>query len=77
MKALAWSYLWWPELDRDLEELVRPCQAVKQAPAVAPLHPWLWPTKPWQCVHVDFTRPFMGQLLMVAVDAHSKWLEVC
>ena len=80
MKSLARSYLWWPGLDRDLEELARsclPCQAVKQAPAVAPLHPWLWPTKPWQRVHVDFAGPFKGRMLMVAVDAHSKWPEVC
>ena len=48
MKALARSYLWWPGLDRCLERCVQeclPCQAVRNAPAPAPLHPWLWPTK--------------------------------
>ena len=51
-------------------------QAVKQAPPTAPLHPWVWPTKPWQRVHVDFAGPFMGKMYFVAVDAHSKWPEV-
>ena len=49
MKALARSYLWWPGLDKDLESCVQgcgPCQTVRNAPAPAPLHPWLWPAKP-------------------------------
>ena len=36
MKALAWNHVWWSEIDKDLESLVKSCQdraAVKQAPA--------------------------------------------
>ena len=40
------------------------------------LHPWSWPARPWQCIHLDFAGPFMGSMFMVVVDAHSKWLEV-
>ena len=79
MKALARSYLWWPGLDRCLEKCVQEClacQAERNTPALAPLHPWLWPTKPWQRVHVDFAGPFMGEMFMVVVDAHAKWPEV-
>ncbi len=49
MKSVSRSYLWWPNLDRDIESLAKACvecQAVKNTPQVAPLHPWLWPTKP-------------------------------
>ena len=49
MKSIARSYLWWPGLDKEIEKLVATCtacQAVRQAPAAAPLHPWIWPTKP-------------------------------
>ena len=49
---------------------------MKQAPAKVPLHPWVWPTKPWQRIHVDFAGPFLGQSFLVVVDAHSKWPEV-
>ena len=41
MKALARSHIWWPELDRHLEDRVKSCtacQSVKQAPPKAPLH---------------------------------------
>lgn len=57
MKAITRSYVWWPKLDDDLERHVHncvDCQAVKNSPAAAPLHPWLWPAKPWQRVHLTW-----------------------
>ena len=79
MKALARSYPWWPGLDKELEECARnchECQSVKNSPAVAPLHPWLWPSKPWQRVHIDFAGPFQNKMYLIVIDAHSKWPEV-
>ena len=79
MKALAHSYVWWPHLDKDLVKCVQQCQScqeVRNAPAAAPLHPWLGPTKPWQQIHVDFAGPFEGRMFFIGVDAHSKWPEV-
>ena len=79
MKSIARSYLWWPGLDGELEKLARTClscQAVKQSPAAAPLHPWVWPTRPWQRVHLDFAGPFLGKMFFLAIDAHSKWGEI-
>jgi len=80
MKALARSHFWWPKVDEDVEKLVKSCsacQSVKNAPIKAPLHPWAWPTVPWQRVHVDFAGPFAGKMFLLVVDAHSKWPEVC
>ena len=79
MKATARSYLWWPGLDQEIEELVKgctQCQSVRNAPEVAPLHPWLWPTKPWKRIHIDFAGPLRGHSYLILVDAHSKWPEV-
>ena len=79
MKALARSYLWWPGLGKDLESYVQKCEAcqvVRNAPAPAPLHPWLWPSKPWQRIHVDFAGPVEGKMFLLVVDAHSKWPEI-
>ena len=45
-------------------------------PQVAPLHPWEWPSAPWERVHVDFAGPFMDSMLLVLVCAHAKWPEV-
>ena len=48
----------------------------ENAPPVAPLHPWVWPAKPLQRVHVDYAGPFMGRQFLIVVGAHSKWPEV-
>ena len=42
MKMVARDYVWWIKLDKDIEQLVkscRHCQAVRNNPPVAPLHP--------------------------------------
>lgn len=78
MKALARSYLWWPGLDGEIENMVQNCavcQAVQKVPAVAPLHPWRWPVRVWQRIHLDFAEKDR-QSFLVVVDSHSKWLEV-
>ena len=61
MKSLVRSHVWWKGMDKDIESLgksCRACLAVKQTPAKAPLHPWEWPSQPWQRIHVDFVGPF-------------------
>ena len=79
MKGLARSYVWWPSIDQDIENMVRKCaacQEVRHAPEKAPLHPWEWPERPWSRLHLDFAGPFMGHMFLVVVDSHSKWTEV-
>ena len=79
MKALARSHVWWPELDKEIEECAKACsacQANKHAPAKAPLHPWNWPSSPWERIHIDFAGPVAGKMLLIVMDAHSKWPEV-
>ena len=79
MKSLARCHRWWPGLAKTIENVAKSCtscQSVKQSPPVAPLHPWIWLTKLWQRVHVDFAGPFMGKTFFIAVDTHSKWPEV-
>ena len=79
MKELARSYVWWPKIDEDIERTVHACngcQLYQKKPPNAPLHPWEWPARPWQRVHVDFAGPFLGSMFLLLVDAHSKWPEV-
>ena len=79
MKSMARSYLWWPGLDKEIEEMAKSCQScqsVKGSPRVVPLQPWTWPSRPWQRVHLDFAGPFQGAVFLVAVDTYSKWPEV-
>lgn len=79
MKGLARSYVWWPGLDRAIEDKVRYChicQENRASPARAPLHPWEWPSRPWARIHIDHAGPFMGKVYLLIIDAHSKWMEV-
>ncbi|XP_026065967.1 uncharacterized protein K02A2.6-like [Carassius auratus] len=79
MKNLARSYMWWPGIDKQIEDLAKACpgcQKTQNSPPLAPLHPWEWPSTPWQRVHVDFAGPFKDSMFLIAVDAHSKWPEV-
>ena len=78
MKSLARSYVWWPGLDAQIEEVCCPCVeccAANSNPPNAPAHPWMIPQHPWQRVHVDHTH-FGGCLLLVAMNAYSKWPEL-
>ncbi|XP_048854231.1 uncharacterized protein K02A2.6-like [Brienomyrus brachyistius] len=79
MKSLARSYVWWPGIDSQIElqaKACHACQHVQKDPGLAPLHPWSWPSSPWERIHVDFAGPFEGHMYLVIVDAHSKWPEV-
>ena len=67
MKALARSYIWWPGIDREIEELARGCQRVQHAPKSSPLHPWEWPSTHWQRIHVAYAGPFLGMIFLVIV----------
>jgi len=79
MKSLASTYIWWPKMDNDIEDLAKSCFTCNQTsalPAKAPLHPWKWPAQPWSRLHLDFAGPFLGHMYLVLVDSHPKWLDV-
>ena len=79
MKELARSYVWWPNLDSDLEGVTNSCSeclSLRSVPSKAELHPWEWPTHPWHRLHVDYAGPVDGRYFLVIVDAHSKWVDV-
>ncbi|KAJ0182603.1 hypothetical protein K1T71_001972 [Dendrolimus kikuchii] len=78
MKNLSRNYVYWPNLDNEIEVLCRDCTACRQqrdAPPQSLLHPWVFPARPWQRLHIDFAE-FQGKHYLVTVDAHSKWIEV-
>ncbi|XP_062574192.1 uncharacterized protein K02A2.6-like [Saccostrea cucullata] len=63
MKSIARSYVWWPKIDQDIENLCSSCSGCQHhsnMPNAAPVHPWDWPKEPWDRLHIDFARPFMN-----------------
>ena len=79
MKSLARSFVYWPNIDDDVEDCVRHCSSCAEA-AKAPrktlLESWPLPTKPWERVHIDYAGPIDGYYYLVIVDAYSKWPEI-
>jgi hypothetical protein len=77
MKSVARSHVWWPNINAELEEVVNGClRCLEQRalPALAPLHPWSYPDKPWSRSHVDHAE-LEGKLILITVDASTKWID--
>lgn len=36
--------------------------------------PWLFPQRPWSRIHLDYAGPTEGKIILVVVDAYSKWI---
>ena len=79
MKALARGYVYWPNMDKQLEDLARTCtkcQLTAKSPRKSTLSSWPVPDSPWSRLHIDFAGPSNGQSFLVVVDAYSKWPEI-
>ena len=79
MKGLAWMHMWWPGMEQEIETTVHnchECQKHRAVPPQAPLQTWSWPKQPWSRVHMDFAGPLDNRMLLVVVDAYTKWIEV-
>ncbi|XP_045782541.1 uncharacterized protein K02A2.6-like [Maniola jurtina] len=77
-KALARSYVWWPQLNDDINELVSNCTRCLENRHMPPKssHEWVIPSRPWSRIHIDFAGPFMNKIFFIVVDAFSRWPEV-
>ena len=69
MKALSRIHVWFPNIDKQIEQEVRNCQQCAQVtknPAKAFVHPWNWPTEPFNRVHIDSLGPFYLKLSLTS-----------
>ena len=79
MKTLARSYVYWPLINSEIEQLASTCRSCgkhgKSLPSLTE-HPWTKPTMPWQRVHIDYAGPFFNKMWLVVYDAYTRWPEV-
>jgi len=72
--------VWWPGIDKDMENFVkscRSCQLMSADTKPEPLQPTVLPDRPWQQIGIDLCGPFPGgEHLLVGVDYYSRWFEV-
>ena len=79
MKGLARGYVWWPNIDTDIEEFGKACDVCARTapdPARTVQHQWDIPERPWYRLHIDFAGPLYGKMWLIVVDALSKYPEV-
>ena len=75
----ALSVVWWPNIDKDIENYVKSCdncQSVSAVSTMSTIHPWEWPGKPWIRIHIDYAGPFNGKMYLIVIDSYSKWIEI-
>ena len=76
MKSLARAYIWWFEMDSQIEEFVKTCSVCQESrplPPAAPLHPWEWPSQPWSCIHIDYLAPSLTTRLWWLCIGGGNW----
>lgn len=79
MKSLARSYVYWPNIDQQIEQLVKSCEKcslASKAPTKTTLSSWPLATSPWERVHIDFAGPFQDHNFLIVVDSYTKWPEI-
>ena len=79
-KQLLREKIWFPSIDSSVKKIVDaciPCQSTTPAHPPVPLKMSKMPPTPWHTVHIDFLGPLpTGELLLVAIDAYSRYPEV-
>ncbi|KAI8114709.1 hypothetical protein CVS40_12943 [Lucilia cuprina] len=75
-KAIARTYVWWPGVDKYIEDFVNscgPCQTVQNSPKPI-LSSWKNVTYPFERIHIDFCK--IGNItILVLFDVFSKWID--
>ena len=71
-------HVWFPGIDNKIEEVVKHCSdclKVAREPSKAITHPWSWPIKPMDRIHLDFCD-YGNKIYLILVDSYSKWMDV-
>ena len=79
MKSVSQSYVWCPAMDSHFDQIVKSCDnciSTRNFPAKMKEATRSIPTEPWSRLHVDFAGPVYGKMLLIMIDATSKWPEV-
>lgn len=78
-KNLLRSYAWWPRMNQQIEEFIKSCDAcLAMSPNPPKVHniPWKQPSRVFGRIHLDYAGPIKNMMLLIVVDAKSKWVEV-
>ncbi|XP_058975615.1 uncharacterized protein K02A2.6-like [Musca domestica] len=75
-KAIARSYVYWPNIDKQIEDFVRKCkncQHAAKSPVKTNLCPWPLTSHPLERIHIDYAGPEKGKYYLLIIDSYSKY----
>ena len=72
------SYVYWPNLDKDIENAVKLCKGCALAVKAFPIrfNPLPKTDLPWSRIHIVFAGPLERYYYVIVVDSFSKWPKV-
>lgn len=80
MKQRLRSKLWWPDMDKNIEQHCKSCygcQLVSNPEKPEPMMRTTLPSRAWDHLATDFLGPLpSGEYLFTIVDYYSRWLEI-
>ena len=71
MKALTRSYIYWLDMDKNIENMVKSCKSCASVAKAPPIG-----FKPWSHLYIDYASPIKGTYCFVIVDSFTKWPEI-
>lgn len=77
MKMLPRQYVYWNNINKDIEKVVKECECCqlnRGSVPQAPLTFWTWRTRKWQRLHLD-TAQKADTKFLVLIDSHRKWVD--
>lgn len=78
MKMIARSYVYWPNIDKDIQTYVNNCDVCQKTQSVNREHltsKWPQCSYPFERIHLDFFY-HAAKTFFIIVDSHSKYIDV-
>ena len=71
MKQLSRTSVYWQGIVKDIHDFCKSCDSCcghQNNPSKAPVHPWMFPEKPWSRIHIDHAINCMGSNWLIIID---------
>ena len=80
MKRRLRAKVWWPAMDKQVEQFVKSCRdclLVPQPNKRPPMTRHKFPEGPWECLAMDLMGPLPNkQMILVVIDYYSRYQEI-
>ena len=75
-KALARSYLWFPKIDKEIENMCKSCNhcLITRSSPPKSVAPWPKCSEPFTTIHIDHFN-LRDHNFLVIIDYYSKWID--